>query len=384
MSALLLFTFDSVNPTFLRRVGAFLITCALGLSLGACETELDANDSYRETAIVYAILDPRQTDANGQPVQRISINKAFLNAGANAIDIAATQPDSVTFPNGVIEARLEFVRPDSSVKISYPLLPVPNTDKLPGAFAREGQLIYQTPAGFPGLDTDTAIAYRVVARNLRTGAMASGATNIPLVADPNNPGASGNYLFFKAAYTSLRRENQFDPTTEFDPAPQFAKPRIAFQKQPRAGIYSVELDFRFFEIIGTDTVPQKLTWQIATNIREAYSATQEVSFQLENDAFFNDFLLRKINFNADAPGLRRVVANPAITFRVTAGSPQWARYQEILGASSALTQVTPEYTNVRGGRGLVTGRVQHEVRQRITTSKGRPAFARFPRLKFDI
>ena len=74
---------------FPRRPGALLAIAALGLSLGACETDLDPNDSYRETTFIYAVLDPALRDAAGQPVQRISINKAFLNTGTNALTIAA-------------------------------------------------------------------------------------------------------------------------------------------------------------------------------------------------------------------------------------------------------------------------------------------------------
>lgn len=367
----------------LRRMGAFLTTSVLALSLGACETDLDPNDAYRETALIYAVLDPGQRDANGQPVQRISINKAFLNTGANAITIAAMQADSVTFPAGVIEARLEFLRPDSSVKVSYGLERVPNTVKASGPFASNGQVVYQTPAGFPGLDPDTAVSYRVVVRNTRTGTVAQGVTNLPLVFNPAS--TTGDYLFFTNAYATIGRNQQL-MVREFDPLPP-SLPRVGVHTQRRAGIYSIELDFRFSEVLGTDTVDRTRTWHIMTNAR-ADDTDPDVVRVLTTPAFFTDFLIPQLNPNADPPGLHRILRSPnAITFRATAGSPQWARYQEVQASSSAISQTTPEYTNVRGGRGLVTGRGQHTVEQFINTipnGSGRRAFAQYPELKFDF
>ncbi|MBC7449437.1 MAG: hypothetical protein H7330_15405 [Hymenobacteraceae bacterium] len=357
----------------MKLLPAFLLTAALTLSLGACETDLDPNDAYRETTILYAVLDP------GQPVQRVSINKAFLNTNSNAITIAANEPDSVTFPAGAIDAQLQFLRSDSTVKVGYPLERAPNTVKQPGTFSMSGQVVYQTPAGFPGLDPDTAVSYRVEVRNGRTGTAVQGVTSLPLV----YPNPATGSLFFTSAYVTLGRNQQLD-IREFDPAP-LGTPRVGVRTQRRAGIYSVDLDFRFLEIVGTDTTRRTLSWAIITNQR-ADNTNPDVTRTLTSEAFFNDFLLRQINPATDAPGLRRVVEPNAITFRATAGSPQWGRYQEVLTASSAITQTTPEFTNVRGGRGLVTGRVQHTVTQNINmlpNGSGRRALAQYPQLKFD-
>lgn len=349
----------------------------LSVGLGACETDLDPNDAYHETTIVYAVLDP------GHVEQRVSISKAFLNTKSNAITIAATASDSITFPAGVIEAKLQFLRPDSSVKVEFLLERVANTVKPPGTFNPTGQVVYQTPPigsqGYQGLDADTSISYRVVARNTRTGTVVQGTTSLPLV----YPNPSTSSLFFTSAYITLGRNQQL-AIREFDPAP-IGLPRIGIHTQRRAEIYSVDLDFRFLEIVGTDTTRRTLTWAIMTNQR-ADQTNPDLVRQLTSEAFFTDFLIPQLNPSADAPGLRRVVIPNGITFRATAGSPQWARYQEVLNSSSAITQTTPEFTNVRGGRGLVTGRVQHTVTQNINmlpNGSGRRALARYPQLKFD-
>lgn len=368
-----------MNLPTLRRHGALLSTIALALSLGACETDLDPNDDYRETTFIYAILDPAQVDANGQPVQRISIQKAFLNTRTNALTIAANEPDSVTFRDGAIAAELQFLRADSSLKLSYPLTRVPNPDKPTGTFATPGQVVYQTPVGFPGLDADTTVSYRVVARNTRTGTTAQGATSVPLrwVRDRINT------LWFRAAYSTSYNNLQQSDLREFDPAP-LSTPRVEVQSQRRAGIYSVEMDFRFLEINGTDTVRRTLTWPIITNFQPDIT-TPNPRVILANESFFTDFLLRQLQTANDPVGLTRRIPPNCITFRAYAGSSQWGQYINVLNSSSAIIQTTPEYTNVRGGRGLVAGRVQHTVTQFINTvpgSRAIAAFNRYPQLKF--
>ncbi len=344
-------------PSFPRPLGACLLTAALGLTLSACETDLDPNDSYRETALIYAALDP------GQAVQRISINKAFVNTASNALTIAANRADSVTFPAGVLDASLQILnRADSSlIGSAYPLERVVNTVKDAGPFARVGQVVYQTPPGFPGVSaTDTTRLYRVVARNTRTGTVAYATTDVPIVL-PLTGSAGYRYLHFRAAGGSIPQAQQ-SQVREFDPGR--ANQRVEVRTQRRAGVYSVELDFHFFEIVGADTVARTLTWPIITNVLQD-AARDAVGTPLPENSLFTQFLNRQINPANDPAGLRRIWADTAIVWRATAGSPQWARYLEISNSSSALTQTTPEFTNVRGGRGLVTGRAQFEVYQKL-------------------
>lgn len=369
-----------MNLTSLRHSGALLATAALALSLGACETDLDPNDSYKETTFIYAVL-----DAN-QPVQRISIQKAFLNTKSNAITIAATRFDSVTFPAGVMQASIEILNRRDSVVIGspYPLTAVVNTVKGEGPFARIGQMIYQTPDGFPRLDAaDTTKLYRVVARNLRTGTVATSVTDLPIVL-PNTQQATYPYLHFLAAGRYIPA-SQLATVFGFDPGA--ANQSVAVALQRRAVVYSIEVDFHYKEVFNGVQTPKTLTWTLTTNEQKEYSPLPvSVSTPVLQNAFFTQFLNKQINPATDPAGLRRVIADTALTWRATAGSPQWARYQEIMSSSSALTQTTPEFTNVRGGRGLVTGRSQTRIYQRINpaASVSPDTKLNFKALNFDL
>lgn len=59
-----------------------------GLTLPACETEFEVNAKWKESIIVYGLLDPLDS------VQEIKINKAFINTEGSAFEVAQN-PDSL-------------------------------------------------------------------------------------------------------------------------------------------------------------------------------------------------------------------------------------------------------------------------------------------------
>ena len=48
----------------------------------ACENEVNINADYKETVVIYALLDPEDT------IQYIKVNKAYLNQGLGALEAA--------------------------------------------------------------------------------------------------------------------------------------------------------------------------------------------------------------------------------------------------------------------------------------------------------
>ncbi|MFN3874859.1 MAG: hypothetical protein ACK4L7_02980, partial [Flavobacteriales bacterium] len=61
-----------------HRLPAALMALSL---LGACSTELDVNEPYKDISIVYGLLNQRDS------LHFVKINKAFLGEG-NALDMA--------------------------------------------------------------------------------------------------------------------------------------------------------------------------------------------------------------------------------------------------------------------------------------------------------
>ncbi len=340
-----------------------LLAAAALLPAASCSTDFDSNAPYQEIPVLYGILDPEAA------VQTVRIDKAFLNSGTDATIIAATEADSTQFPAGVITATLEKLRPDSSVADVFPFVREANTEKEAGSFVRAGQYVYRAAARL-----ETGATYRVRAVNRRNGAVLTAATSTP---DP---------VRILLAGTRSVSVN-YNPVTSM---PLLFQPELqlnyVFQTQERAGLYNAQLEFNYQEIIGTDTVRKVAIWPLVTNLATTASQMSEVRINRPAYAFFREFLNSAIDTVNQNPNVRRRVGEAV--FRVTAGSPQWATYNQVLNSYSALSQTVPEYTNVRGGRGLLVGRRQSYVRTAIsfinssTTTSTVAAFQHFPGLRF--
>src|SRR5678815_3303460 len=91
------------------RLRRFALQCLALLSFSSilfsgCSTDLDPNADYKEVMVIYSILN--QTDT----VHYAKVNKAFLNTNSNALTIAATSPDSITYAADVLDVKLERLR----------------------------------------------------------------------------------------------------------------------------------------------------------------------------------------------------------------------------------------------------------------------------------
>lgn len=347
----------------LRRLGIVPLLGALTglLGLSACETDFDSNDLYHETTVIYAVLDPADS------VQTIRINKAFLNGTTNALDIARNSPDSTTFGVDAIDAELQWLKSDSSLLVSYPLRRTELTNKDEGVFHFPTHVVYQTPADMPALDTTKL--YRIQVRNRRTGTLALATTSLPPRPLIRRAGSASINTFVTGGQ---------DMTYPF----QAEQPGgINFLTAPRATLYQGEAVFNFLEIRGADTLRRTLIWPIFSNsiVTTPVGADNPLGQYAEN-AFFG-WLRSALNVSQDPPGLQRRVVD--VYWRVWAGSPQWATYTQVLSSYSALSQTVPEYTNVRNGRGLVTGRNSRQIRTEVRTPLTRQRFTeQFPEGRF--
>ena len=347
-----------------NRLRPFLpLLAAAALLPAACSTDFDSNAPYREITVLYGILDA------GEAVQTIRIDKAFLNSGIDATVIAATAADSTQFPAGVITATLEKLRPDSSVAEVFPFVREANNAKEPGSFVRAGQYVYRAAARL-----EAGATYRVRAVNRRNGAVLTAATSTP---DPVRISLAGTRSVGVLYNPVTSLPLPFQPESQLN---------YVFQTQENAGIYNAQLEFNYEEIIGTDTVRKVAIWPLATNLTTTARQMTDVRINRPAYAFFRECLGTAIDTVHQNPAVRRR-AGEAV-FRVTAGSPQWATYNQVLNSYSALSQTVPEYTNVRGGRGLLVGRRQSYVRTVVsfisssTTTSTVAAFGHFPGLRF--
>ena len=64
--------------TYINSLGIILVL----LAFSSCENTVDINADWKETIVVYGLLDPNDS------VQYIKVNKAFLNQNTSAYTVA--------------------------------------------------------------------------------------------------------------------------------------------------------------------------------------------------------------------------------------------------------------------------------------------------------
>ncbi|HEY6162712.1 MAG TPA: hypothetical protein VI112_15895 [Bacteroidia bacterium] len=139
---------------------------ACALLLSACKNDLDVVDDYRETMVVYGLLDPADT------AQYIKINKAFLGH-ADAYTMAG-QYDSSNYVHGEITAYLQRWLNGVQVGANIPLVQDSLIPRSAGVFANPGQMLYKTTTPIVQDGSD----YLIYVVNNRTGKTATAKTDI--------------------------------------------------------------------------------------------------------------------------------------------------------------------------------------------------------------
>src|ERR1044071_4880941 len=122
-----------------------------------CSTEIDLLDDWKETAVIYGLLD--QTDT----IQYVRIEKVFLGPD-NAMDMAQ-QFDSINYIQS-LDVKIEQIQ-NGNVINTFTLTPDTVYNKEPGDFYNPMQVIYSFPTP-TGLATNCS--YHLVVNNTSTGA----------------------------------------------------------------------------------------------------------------------------------------------------------------------------------------------------------------------
>ncbi|MBK0402079.1 hypothetical protein I5M27_03730 [Adhaeribacter sp. BT258] len=334
---------------FRQVVFRYLAVLGFGAFLfSGCSTDLDPNAEYKEVMVLYSILNQADT------VHYAKVNKAFLNTNSNALTIAATNPDSTTYPEENLVVKLERLtikNGDSLVLNSYPMERFVSTNKEAGTFFGPNQVLYRTKPNQPGPLTDEESIYRIVATNPKSGLSTSGATQLIQL---KNNSRSERFSIFKVSFAGSGYPplDQID-TSKYEPE---KLNRIEFRGPVNASIYTVKLTFNYTESDGTTTQNKQLSWYIRNNFLQD---VKDIRFEVENRLFYTN-LLNLIDTSQDKPGTFRTAGEILVT--ITAGSESLATNYRINNSFSIFSQVKPEWDNIKNGTGLIGARAQRTVK----------------------
>ncbi|HSI90551.1 MAG TPA: hypothetical protein VK927_05505 [Adhaeribacter sp.] len=338
------------------RLRNYAFRCLAFLSFSAflfsgCSTELDPNDDYQETMIIYSILNPNEN------VHYARVSKAFQNTNSNALIIAETIPDSTTYRD-ILNVRLQKLGTDSAVVAEYPMVRIDTVGKESGTFFSGSQVLYRTNPGQPGKLDEKAV-YRIVATNTESGLTASGATALV----QENASTTRNFCIFQV---SIQGGNTCLDTTlanDYDPHMQNA---IIFRPPGNAFIYNIKLTFNYTETINGNTENKQLSYYVRNNYLKDVSPTSlnpTIQELVDENVFYRNLLNLIPATNQDPNTVRRA---GDIYMTITAGSKSLATNFLVNNSFSVFSQTRPEFDNIANGTGLVGARLQKSVKMRLS------------------
>jgi len=309
-----------------------VLTFAIAILLSACSTDFEVIGDWKETMVVYGLLD------QSQPKQYIKINKAFLGKG-NALEFAQVK-DSVQFRNS-LSVSLQRIK-NGNIDSTFVLNPDNSILKPAGNFygPDQGNAIYSFPSI---LNPNSAnpinrlrddCQYKLIIRNNETGNEVTSQTE--LVKDFGSLDRPKS----NALNASIIQSNIDDYPFE-----------ISFLSAPNARIYQVVLRLNYTDSTVSGDVAKTLDWKLTEKTTSTLSGHEEMSFTFVGQ----DYLKFIGNSLSDYTGLiKRTAGDLEIT--VISAADELNTFIDVNKPSTGIIQDKPEYTNITNGLGIFSAR----------------------------
>lgn len=296
----------------LNSLGVILVL----LAVSSCENTVDINADWKETIVVYGLLDPNDS------VQYIKVNKAFLNQNTSAYTVAQIS-DSLYLDSTEVSLRqLKTGRVINLVRTN-------TIKKQPGIFASDVNYLWQTTEKINANDL-----YEVTVEN------------------PISKQAVKSYT--NTVSPSLIRAPFFNNKSLFSLAPEY----ITFRATPGANVkaYDVVLEVTYdeFDVVDTTIKSTKTAfWKVMSN----YQVDQgDLIRQVEKEAFFQ-FMANTLT---SGPNLKHRFVSFGVTYY--SGSQNLIDYMSVNVPAIGIVQKQAEYSNIEGGLGLFASRCVQSIR----------------------
>ncbi len=297
--------------------------------LSACSTDLDVKGNYKETMVVYGLLDQSQAR------QYIKVNKAFIGDG-NAFSYAQVK-DSTQYAHTLTVTLKKL--PNGP---EYTLLPDASVPKDPGIFYAPNQAnaIYSNNDGMGHtvpMVLDSSRQYLLTLRNSETGTVAYSTTG--LISDIGN--------FTSPSYVS--------PSFQFILAGASTdnfKFSLKWNSGANARLYQTIVRFNYYDSTATGNDTSHLDWVFPTQTTNGLVGNE----QMETDFYGQDYLRFIGNqLNGKPLPLARIALKTDMI--LIAGSDDLNTFIEVNAPSTGIVQDKPEFTNITNGLGIFSSRL---------------------------
>lgn len=288
------------------------------LLLSACDNTLDLIDDYRETPVVYGLLNEKDT------VHFVRVQKAYLGEG-NAY-LMGQNSDSIYYDTADIRLYLDEFK-NGLFQKTYSFQPRFDIVKQEGVFVDKPHIVY----ALSGLKLNASQRYTLRFENLSSGLKTEG---------DMQPVAAPVQLTLGAAFNvNIAGDDPF---------------RVKYYSSKNGKMYGLTVRFKYLErptgslVYTTRSVDFKLSDQLSINTL----GNQLMEFLLNGKEFYA-FLGNTIPVN---PALERPATACRLDFIFRVGSEEFYTYYVVGQPSNAVFSV-PEYTNLSPpGKGIFTSR----------------------------
>jgi hypothetical protein len=313
-----------------KKKSIYLIL-AFAMLFSACSTDLDVTGDWKETMVVYGLLD------QGKDTQYIKINKAFLGQG-DAMQFAQVK-DSVQFVNALT---VQLQRIKNGLATGAPILLSPtNMPKNDGAFysGSQANAIYSFSSLANPIYSDSQ--YKLTIVNNETGNVVTAQTPLLDTIKLVKPQTVPYYDFY------FIQPGQ--PNWPFLVEWQSAKNGRLYQLNVRFN-YREYYDYDSDAIID-DSADKKMDWPFSAATAGTLNGGENMTVSFPGQQF-----LKEIGY--------RVTSNPDVYRRkalmvdllITGGADDLNTFINVNQPSTGLIQERPEFTNVSNGLGIFSAR----------------------------
>lgn len=301
----------------LKRINTILtsvLLAAVTLIISCKSNELDVNADWKETMVVYGLL-----DINAD-TQFIRVQKAYLNPDQDALEVAKIS-DSIYYDS------LEVLLIDKNTQAKFELEKITSKPKDSGIFAYQTNVLYYTTQPI-----EFGKTYGLQITNKKTGNVVTSETKIVNNSKDFSPIRSNNGLF------------NLGPTSIIT---------YKFQSGVNGRVYDFIIRFHYDEISldDSDTAKKYFDWIIFKNRRLTNSSQSvDIATALSGEAFYQ--------YIAD------VIPQDSFVYRKMThcdlsyygGADDLDVYLSVNRPSLGIVQKKPEYTNINNGLGLFSSR----------------------------
>lgn len=322
----------------MKKIVFSLSLLAIVVSLfNSCSTDFEVAAPYKEIPIIVGLLNKSDS------IHYIKVNKAYLNKDGSAY-LAGSISDSNLY-RYPISVKL-YALSTSNVRFDSVTLDTTRVFKSGGTF-QTNDVVYKTPSyklrftSFSGSDTTWA-RYEVVVRRVSDNAILASSI-CGVVSD----------VRFRNAPNQIDLYNPFPSAS----TPEYKNPTLRWYTARNGRRYSAFLRFRFRVVNDAqginymDSVDMQL---ISNNRNSRLDGSSNIDYTLSGERFYNNL---QVALDPVPSGYRREYV-PPLEFHFEYAGEELDTYMEINNSTVSLSEVVPEYTNIKGGYGIFSSRVR--------------------------